>query len=176
MLRSVSLATLLTLTLVASPLLAQQAQPAAPGAHTADSLFEALNKLGYKAERDPSSGGGVIVLKAAQKELSVRVSLSDDRRYLCLRATLGNVDPAVTSAEAVRKLVAENHMIGPAFYSYDATTKLLFLQTRHVNREVTPAKLRIALQGFVDLLRKQEPTWRSENFVRPATATASVGG
>lgn len=175
MLRSFTYATLLVMAAVTAPALAQTAAAPAPpsGGYTGDTLFEALVKLGYAPVRDGSTGA-YIKVTAARMDVQVRVGISTNQQFLWLRATLGEIDPAEASSDAVRKLVAVNHEIGPAFYFYNPMTKQFCLNYRHHNGGFTQAKLRSAVQSFTETIRKQEPNWRSEVFARLGTVPAEV--
>jgi uncharacterized protein (TIGR03067 family) len=173
MLRPIVIVILLTLAAAAPAASQGNDYTLPPGGYNGDALFEALGKLGYTPER---SGPQLHYIKvtAAKMDVNVRVSVSHSLQYLWLRATLNYVDPAEVSEEAVRKLLAVNHEIGPAFYSYEPSTKKLYLSYRHYNGNFTQAKLKSAVQSFADILAKQEPNWRSENFVRLGTVPTDV--
>lgn len=166
---------LLALLALAVPAVAEEAaKTTPPGSYTGDSLFESLGKLGFKPSRDTGTSGSYIVVTAAQMDVTLRLSLSGTEQYVWLRATLGTLDPSEISAEVARKFVSMNDEIGPAFYSYDSNTQQIFLHYRYANRDFTQAKLRKAVQTMTELVRKERPNWRSDNFVRLATVPSEV--
>ena len=164
---------------VAGPLSAQQpaksVEPPA-GGYTPAQLIESLTKLGYEptvygANKDKCW----ISLNRGDYRTTVAFEVSSDRTTVWLDGPMNYIsDPSQVPAKAVQRLLQENDKIGPAHYTYEASNKRFHLFRAHGNRDWTPKKLRQEIEEFDDLIRKQEPVWRSDNFVRLAPVPAAV--
>ena len=160
------------------PLAAQPANPVAPppGGYTPAQLVEALTKLGY----EPTVYGAKkdrcwISLNRGDYRTTVNFSFATDLTLLWMDCPLSTVAfPAQAPAKALRQLLEENERISPAHFVFDDSDKRFHLQQAKGNRDWTPVKLRKEIEKFDDLLRKKEPIWRIDNFLRLAPVADEI--
>jgi uncharacterized protein (TIGR03067 family) len=173
------LAAALVTAVVVAPLSAQQpAKPVdpPPGGYTPAQLIETLNKLGY----EPTVYGSTkekcwISLNRGDYRTTVAFEISSDRTTIWFDGPLHIMtNPEQIPPQTVKRLLQENEKIGPAHYTYDASNKRFHLYRSHDNHDWTPKKLRQEIEQFDDVLRKQEPNWRIDNFIRLAPVPPAV--
>ena len=161
------------------PLVAQPASKPVeppPGGYTPEKLIEALTKLGYEPTVYGTNKDRCWVsLNRGDYRTTVAFSFTTDRTTVWFDCPLSTVAfPAQAPAKAMRALLEENERIDPAHFTYDTTEKRFHLYQAYPNRDWAPKKLRQEIEKFDDLLRKKEPIWRIDNFLRLAPVAEAV--
>jgi uncharacterized protein (TIGR03067 family) len=173
------MAAALVAAVVAVPLAAQQPAKTVetpPGGYTPAQLVETLTKLGYEptvygAKKDKCW----ISLNRGNYSTTVAFEISSDATTIWFDCPLTAIaNPAQAPNKAMQRLLEENDKIGPAHYTYDIGQKRFHLYRAHGNHDWTPKKLRQEIEQFDDTLRKQEPNWRIDNFLRLSAVPEAV--
>jgi uncharacterized protein (TIGR03067 family) len=139
-----------------------------PGGYTSQQLIDALTKLGY----EPTIYGRNkdkcwISLSRGTYKTTVNFEVTSDLTTIWFDCPLNTIAfPAQAPNKAMRVLLEENEKIDPAHFTYDTVEKRFHLYHGQANRDWNPKKLRQKIETFDDLLRKEEPIWRIDNFLR----------
>jgi uncharacterized protein (TIGR03067 family) len=147
-----------------------------PGGYQPDELIQTLTKLGYEPTVYGTNKDRCwISLNRGNYRTTVAFTVTSDRSTVWFDCPLSTIAfPAQAPAKAMRQLLDENERIGPTHFTYDTGEKRFHLYHAHANRDWTPKRLRQEIERFDDLLRKKEPIWRIDNFLRLARVPEAV--
>jgi uncharacterized protein (TIGR03067 family) len=150
---------------------AQDAQPPAKKPDvagqplTTTTLKEMLDKLGFEAEVIGSKKDLFLIRQDRDGwKIPIHLYVSDNGEYLWLYMYVRIDDPQQMPAEAMLKLLEQNHKILPAHFSFNPTSKRLFLNKPVDNVGLTNTRLREAIDSFDELVRKNVNLWSPANF------------
>jgi|GEM_PF-1460956 len=130
---------------------------------TNESLAEMLDNMGYDYRTDTLASGGVIyTLNIASNEwrFPIEVSLSQSKSLVWLIVPLQTLPAAgAVPSESLVRLLQENWQINPHLFAIPKNSRQLYLQRPLENQNVTPAKLRAAIDAMADTVRSTAPLW-----------------
>jgi hypothetical protein len=138
-----------------------------PGQATDDGLKTMLENLGYDVRASKSSDGKpmyYVKLKRDTWEFEVSVALSSDNTELWL--TCGVVDLPPTDkvpAEVLEKMLAKSDELGPTHFGMKKSRRV-YLNCPIENKDVTPARLRAALDQLGDDIKGTEDLWNMKKW------------
>ncbi len=135
---------------------------------TAEALGPLLENMGYDVKTMKNTADVpyyVITTKRDTWTFVVEVSLSPNKGYVWLGAPLSVVpDLTPDSGPKLLRLLQENGNIAPTFFSYAPGSKRLMLQSAMENHDITPAKLRVRIDGLQDVVRNTFPLWDTSKW------------
>ena len=143
--------------------------PAKAAPLTDDSLKAMLENLGYQVtvSGDKAPHGYKIGESGNDLDYTVTLELStgDPSTVLWIYAGLYEVpsDKPVPSA-ALLALLAKNDDIGPMFFSYATSNKLLYLNAPTANADITPVILRQKIRNFVQKMDSTYSLWNVKDW------------
>lgn len=131
------------------------------GKLTADAMKATLDDMGFGPK---VLDKGIFEFKVARNDYQVytRVSVSTDGRYIYVSTRKGPLErPAEMPARFWKRLLIQNDDISSTSTTWSYHQESRYFQLAHYlpNRQVTPAKLRKAINGFHDLVKKNEDIW-----------------
>ena len=133
-----------------------------------------LDNLGYElTSKNATTGQCSISISRATRSYTLHFAISGSKTNLWIQTVYGltNVDEA--APDAVRRLLEENDIFGPARFGISSKTSLI-LEQPFGNREWTARKLRKAIEQFTALLDKVEPLVKSSNFLAAKAVPAEI--
>src|SRR5260370_24095096 len=99
------------------------------------------------------------------------VSLSTNGTVVWISAPLKDVPEDLAGPEPLRKLLAESDGIGPSHFTLKG--KRICLNTPLENREMTPARLRAALDETTGNIKATQNLWNTDTWARTDAARAT---
>ena len=137
--------------------------PAKAAPLTDDGLKAMLENLGYQVTVSGDKAPHRYKIGESGNDLDYTVTLElsgDPSTVLWIYAGLYEVpsDKPVPSA-ALLALLAKNDDIGPMFFSYSTSNKLLYLNAPTANVDITPVILRQKIRNFVQKMDSTYSLW-----------------
>ncbi|HEX4569702.1 MAG TPA: hypothetical protein VH184_04695 [Dongiaceae bacterium] len=143
---------------------AQQAK-AAP--LTEDTLKSMLENLGYDVtvSGDKPPHHYKIGESGSNLDYTISLELSTDKGNTILWIYAGLYEvPSPTPSAPLLALLAKNDEIGPTFFSYATSNKLMYLNAPTANIDITPAILRQKIRNFVTKLDSTYSLWNVKDW------------
>ena len=142
--------------------------PAKAAPLTDDGLKAMLENLGYQVTVTGDKAPHRYKIGESGNNLDYTVTLelsSDPGTVLWIYAGLYEVpsDKPVPSA-ALLALLAKNDDIGPMFFSYATSNKLLYLNAPTANVDITPVLLRQKIRNFVQKMDSTYSLWNVKDW------------
>jgi hypothetical protein len=129
------------------------------------SLKRMIIGLGYEP-RDLNNDRFEIMVPGDNVKNYIAMNLSKDESNVWFYAFLIELkNPEQVPARTWLDLMKENARIGPNVFGYDEAAKRLYLYRPVTNHDLTPEKMRAAINNFVQNLRATAPLWADNRFV-----------
>lgn len=144
---------------------------------TAESLSEMLDSMGYDFRSDTTAAGNTIytlTIPSDTWKFVVEVSVSPNGSFVWLVAPLHTLPAAVPSEPLVR-LMQENWAVYPHTFAVPKDSRRLYLQRALENQNVTPAKLRGAIEAMTGTIRSTAPLWDVPKWGQTSAADGKKG-
>lgn len=146
---------------------------------TSDSLSEILDSMGYDFRADSLPSGSVIYTLTIPSDtwtFVVEVSLAPNGSLVWLNAPLQPLPAAGTiSDERLVRLLQENWAIYPHAFAMPKNSRRLYIQRATENQNVTPAKLRGAIDAMTATVRATAPLWDVSKWDQTPTPEPKKG-
>jgi hypothetical protein len=136
---------------------------------TDETLKTMLENLGYTVEEGGTRDAKTLKFKESLADNSltftITMDFSSDKTMVWIYTGLYSVPEGKTApSSALLALLAKNDDIGPEFFSYSVSNKLLYLNYPAPNTDVTPAVLRRRLKSFLADLDETRDLWDPEKW------------
>ncbi|MBA4192463.1 MAG: hypothetical protein C0467_31225 [Planctomycetaceae bacterium] len=130
---------------------------------TVEELGDMLHGLGYEPKpvmnKEGKTSGYEIVIRSASWSIYALVDISPSGKNIWISWTLKTgIDESAPPA-AVLAVLEQNHKIFPAYITYFPKTKSLWLAYRLLNRDVTSAVLRVAIDDYAEAVKATLTAW-----------------
>jgi len=134
---------------------------------THESLKDMLENMGYDLEEIKSTGGTPMYKIKFERDgwtIVTYVSLSRNGSMVWVSAPLKDVPDDVSSPEPLRKLLTESDNIGPSHFTLKG--KRIYMNTPLENRDITPVRLRAAINDTASNIKATRDLWDTDNWPR----------
>jgi hypothetical protein len=137
-----------------------------------DSLFQMLTNLAYEPRKANETSYEVVISRDGW-DIVLDLSFSGDKSNLWISAYFGNKEPIAEVAAATWvALLRENWSVAPAHFAL--SNAALYLQRAVENQDITPVKLRKAIEQFDATVRRTVKVWSRDNFPPPPEAPSGA--
>jgi hypothetical protein len=137
------------------------------GVLTHESLKETLENLGYAPETLQSTAGSPMYLIRFERDgwtFGLYVALSPNGSMVWISAPLKDVPEDLASPEPLRQLLTASDGIGPSHFTLKG--KRVCLNTPLENRDITPARLRAAIDETTGTVKATQNLWDTDTWAR----------
>jgi hypothetical protein len=150
------------------------AKPPLAGGVSNDALGDVLTNFGYEPQINTLPSGikqYTITIDNADFKYVITMSLSENLKFVWLYCNLRTLTPQqrANSAQIV-KLLQQNSNIGPAFFAC-ASDYTITLNLPVANEQITPKKIREALDSFMADTKDNQALWDPGKW--PTTAPSA---
>jgi hypothetical protein len=138
---------------------------------TSESLSEMLDSMGYDFRAETLASGNVIYLVTIPSDtwkFMVEVSVAPNGSLVWLLAPLQQL-PAAVPGEPLVRLLQENWTIYPQTFAIPKDGRRLYLQRAVENQNITPARLRAAIESMTGAIRNTAPLWDASKWGQTPT-------
>lgn len=144
---------------------------------TYENLPEMLDSMGYEFKTDTYKDGSAtywVTTKSDTWTFVVGITLSINKAWVWFNAPLRKIPEGAPSEPLVR-LIQRNWSLTPDVFAA-TTTRYLYMQRTFENQNITPAKLRAAIEGMTSNIRSTADLWDVEKWGQTPTPTPKTGG